>query len=85
LTILQERHAEFDLVFSDVVMQGKDGVELAKEIRLKWPDLPVVLTSGYGHVLADVRSREFELLREPYSFREQLQALFERAMPEARR
>lgn len=84
LRILQERHAEFDLVFSDVVMPGTDGVELAKEIRLKWPDLPVVLTSGYSHVLADDRSREFKLVHKPYSLRE-LQALFERAMPEARR
>ncbi|MDR6860520.1 PAS domain S-box protein [Variovorax guangxiensis] len=84
LSILQERAAGFDLVFSDVVMPGTNGVELAKEIRLKWPDLPIVLTSGYGHVLADDRSREFELLHKPYSLRE-LQALFVRAMTKATR
>ena len=84
LSILQERAARFDLVFSDVVMPGTNGVELAKEIRLRWPDLPIVLTSGYGHVLADDRSREFELLHKPYSFRE-LQALFVRAMTKATR
>jgi PAS domain S-box-containing protein len=57
----------FDLVFSDVVMPGRNGVELAKEIRSRWPDLPVVLTSGYSHVLAEEGSHGFELLKKPYS------------------
>ena len=84
LAILQERHGQFDLVFSDVVMPGINGVELAREIRQRWPQLPVVLTSGYSHVLADERSHEFELLQKPYSVRE-LQALFERAVPSVMR
>jgi PAS domain S-box-containing protein len=58
---------EFDLVFSDVVMPGTNGIELAKEIRARWPDLPVVLTSGYSHILAEEGSHGFELLKKPYS------------------
>ena len=54
----------FDLVFTDVVMPGTNGVELAQEIRRRWPDLPVVLTSGYSHVLAEEGSHGFELLQE---------------------
>jgi PAS domain S-box-containing protein len=80
LEILQERKANFDLVFSDVVMPGINGLELAREIRRRWPALPVVLTSGYSHVLVDERSLEFELLQKPYSVRE-LTALFEQAVP----
>ena len=57
----------FDLVFTDVVMPGTNGIELAKEIRRRWPDLPVVLTSGYSHVLAEEGSHGFELLKKPYS------------------
>lgn len=83
LSLLQDQHDGFDLVFTDVVMPGKNGFELAKEIRLRWPDLPVALTSGYSHVLADDGSREFELLHKPYSLRE-LQALFERVVPRSR-
>ncbi|SDW97333.1 PAS/PAC sensor hybrid histidine kinase [Variovorax sp. YR634] len=78
LKILEQQHANFDLVFSDVVMPGINGLELAKEIRRRWPDLPVVLTSGYSHAVADDVGREFELLHKPYSVRE-LQALFDRA------
>ncbi len=57
----------FDLVFTDVVMPGTNGVDLAREIRRRWPDLPVVLTSGYSHILADEGSHGFELLKKPYS------------------
>jgi PAS domain S-box-containing protein len=59
--------AAFDLVFTDVVMPGGDGVALAKEIRRRWPWLRVVLTSGYSHALAENGSHGFELLHKPYS------------------
>jgi CheY-like chemotaxis protein len=67
LETLEAQRAEFDVVFSDVVMPGMNGIELAREIRRRWPDLPVVLTSGYSHVLAEEGSHGFELLQKPYS------------------
>jgi two-component system NtrC family sensor kinase len=59
--------SRFDVVFTDVVMPGMTGIELAKEIRRRHFDLPVVLTSGYSHVLAQNGSYGFELLQKPYS------------------
>jgi two-component system NtrC family sensor kinase len=59
--------SRFDMVFTDVVMPGMTGIELAKEIRSRHFDLPVVLTSGYSHVLAQNGSYGFELLQKPYS------------------
>jgi CheY-like chemotaxis protein len=67
LTILERDASQFDVVFSDVVMPGIDGVELADQIRRRWPNLRVVLTSGYSHVLADGGALGFELLNKPYS------------------
>jgi two-component system NtrC family sensor kinase len=62
------RHASrYDVVFSDVVMPGISGIELAQDIRRLYPDLPVVLTSGYSHVLAQNGTAGFDLLRKPYS------------------
>jgi CheY-like chemotaxis protein len=57
----------FDVVFSDVVMPGMNGVDLGQEINRYYPSLPVILTSGYSDVLAKEVSHGFELLHKPYS------------------
>jgi two-component system, NtrC family, sensor kinase len=67
----------FDVVFTDVVMPGMSGLELAQEVRRNHPDLPVVLTSGYSHVLSEHGSHGFELLQKPYSI-EQLSNVLHR-------
>jgi signal transduction histidine kinase len=59
-----------DVVFSDVVMPGIDGVELGRKVRDRWPDIAVVLTSGYSHVLAADTRHGFALLQKPYSVNE---------------
>lgn len=57
----------FDGVFSDVVMPGIGGVALARELRRRRPDLPVILTSGYSEELAKSGYDGFEFLAKPYS------------------
>ncbi|WP_213954734.1 PAS domain-containing sensor histidine kinase [Variovorax sp. dw_954] len=84
LKILEAGREKFDLVFSDVVMPEMDGVDLGRQIRHRWPDLPVVLTSGYSHVLAVDGDHGFSLLQKPYSIQE-LEAFLDRAMADARR
>ena len=50
---------EFDVLLTDVRLSGRSGVELARELRERRFDLPVILASGYGQhvdvegVLAD--------------------------------
>ena len=68
----------FNVVFSDVVMPGMTGLDLGHEIRRAHPGTPVVLTSGYSHVLAQDGSHGFELLRKPYSM-EQLSKVLRKA------
>ncbi len=56
----------FDLVFSDIVMPGgRDGVELARDVRSRWPDIPVLLTTGYSGK-AHMRAGEFEVVYKPW-------------------
>jgi len=58
---------KFDVVFTDVVMPGMSGIELAEVMRARHPDVPVVLTSGYSHVLAAEGTHGFHLLQKPYT------------------
>jgi CheY-like chemotaxis protein len=67
LALLAEDNLRFDLVFSDVIMPGMDGVEFARRVRERYPGLPVVLTSGYSTALVEQGSRGFELVQKPYS------------------
>jgi CheY-like chemotaxis protein len=67
LAILVKDHGSFDLVFSDVVMPGMSGVELAQHIRKLYPALRVVLTSGYSQILVEEGRHGFELVQKPYS------------------
>ncbi len=58
--------APVDLVFSDIVMPGPmNGLALAREIRTRYPAIPVLLTSGYSDV-ARTAEREFVILRKPF-------------------
>jgi PAS domain S-box-containing protein len=81
LAILSNDEFAVDLVFSDVIMPGMNGVELAGIIRERYPGLPVVLTSGYSHVLAENAHRGFELIQKPYSV-ELLSRILRKAMLE---
>src|SRR5438094_1162589 len=42
--------AKIDLVLTDHAMPGMTGTELAKLIRHKWPELPVVIATGYAEL-----------------------------------
>jgi two-component system NtrC family sensor kinase len=70
---------QFDLVVTDIVMPGgMDGVELARTLRVLYPSLPVLLTTGYSNAAQKAAGEKFAILLKPY----QLGAL-ERAIAEA--
>ena len=57
-----------DFVLSDIMMPGDmSGLDLAREIRRRQPNLPVVLTTGYAEAASGMNVDEFELLLKPYS------------------
>ena len=67
LAVLATDEFSADLVFSDVIMPGMNGVEFAHIVRERYPGLPVILTSGYSEVLAENAHAGFELIQKPYS------------------
>jgi PAS domain S-box-containing protein len=57
---------DVDLLFTDVMMPGMTGVELAERARQMRPDLPVLLASGYSEEMAGGGAHAFETLAKPY-------------------
>ncbi|HZD89926.1 MAG TPA: ATP-binding protein [Pseudolabrys sp.] len=56
-----------DLVFSDILMPGgKNGIDLAHEISERYPDVPVLLTTGYSASAQDAVARGVVVLQKPY-------------------
>jgi PAS domain S-box-containing protein len=63
---LLEAGTKIDLVFSDIVMPGTiDGVGLAREIRSRYPNLPIALTTGYSDA-AKAAPANLKILRKPF-------------------
>ena len=57
---------EFDLLFSDIVMPGAiNGIGLAEACRERFPDIPVLLTSGFSDA-AQAADGRFDILRKPF-------------------
>jgi PAS domain S-box-containing protein len=66
LKLLESGSTKIDLVFSDIVMPGTiDGVGLAREIRSRYPNLPVVLTTGYSDA-ANAAPSNLRILHKPF-------------------
>ncbi|MBC7444627.1 MAG: response regulator [Polaromonas sp.] len=67
LELLARDSTKFDLVFSDVIMPGVNGVELAEAVRARYPALAMVLASGYSAVVNEEGTHGFELIAKPYT------------------
>jgi DNA-binding NtrC family response regulator len=37
----------FSLILMDIKMPGRDGMSLMREVKEKWPEVPVIIMSGY--------------------------------------
>ena len=67
---------QIDRVVSDIMMPGGvSGLQLAREIRRRHPDIPVLLTTGYAEAAADLAEGEFDLLLKPFSIEALAEAL----------
>src|SRR5580692_1797191 len=68
LELIRAQH--FDLIFSDVVMPGKDGISLLEDLRAARVTTPVVMISGQANVETAVRATRLgavDFLEKPLS------------------
>jgi len=58
-----------DLVLSDMVMPGDmDGLDLARQLRKRDADVPIVLMTGYSTAAGLAAEEGFSVLRKPFDF-----------------
>lgn len=71
-----------DVILSDVRMPGLTGMELLKEVREKYPDIPFIILTAYGSVETAVEAMKagaFDFLTKPVNL-DHLDILVERAI-----
>jgi CheY-like chemotaxis protein len=61
------RGEDIDLILSDIKMpDGMNGIELAEEVKSRYPNIPVLLTTGYADAAVDAAARGLRIITKPY-------------------
>ena len=67
------RAAEYDLLISDIMRPGLDGVSLALKVSKEWPDMGIMLMTGYAHERQRAHNLDalsHEVISKPFSLQE---------------
>ena len=67
------RQGRFDLVISDLMMPGADGMEVLREAKERNPDSVVILVTGYASLdsaLRAIRGGAYDYIRKPFKLDE---------------
>ena len=67
---LVEKHKDFDVVLTDIKLEGEDGLSFVDRIREQHPDLPVIVMTGYPSVesaIEALRKRVYDYVIKPFN------------------
>ena len=70
------RKNDIDIVITDQAMPGMRGDELARAIRSDWPELPVIIATGFAELPQSTRA-EFPRLSKPFDQKQLAEKLAE--------
>ena len=71
---------DINLLITDMVMPGMNGIELGKIVKEKLPNVKIILASGYSEEIArneHAVSNDFEFLSKPFSLGDLTQKIFD--------
>jgi PAS domain S-box-containing protein len=80
MDLFRKEEGRFDMVFSDVVLPDKNGIELVEEMRELQGNLKVLLSSGYTDHKSQwprIQEKGYRFLQKPYTLTELLTVLRE--------
>jgi two-component system response regulator AtoC len=75
-----------DLLITDIRMERMDGMELMRQVRLRWPDIPVIVMTAFASIDTAVRSIHagaYDYISKPYEI-DELRLTVRRALEQAR-
>lgn len=67
---LVAKHDDFDVVLTDIKMEGEDGLSFVDKLRNAHPDLPIIVMTGYPSVESAVealRKRVYDYIIKPFN------------------
>jgi len=67
---LLDKNADFDVVLTDLKMDGEDGLSFVDKIRTDFPQMPVIVMTGYPSVESAVealRKRVYDYIIKPFN------------------
>lgn len=67
LAALQQ--GSYDLLLTDIVMPVMDGIALALKASAQWPDMPILMMTGYSHERQRAHNLEdliFDVMDKPF-------------------
>ena len=68
----RSQHADYDLLLADVVMPGIDGIELARRLSSRQPDIRVMFITGFAAVAMQdepIGANRPRILSKPFHLR----------------
>ena len=80
LNIFGKEKGDFHLVFSDVVLPEKSGLQLVDQLLFRKPELKVLLTSGYTDQKSQwpvIREKGYRFIQKPYGLTDLLRTVRE--------
>lgn len=78
IDIFEKENGNFQMVFSDIILQDRNGIDLVQELLSKKPGLRVLFTSGYMDVESQwsvIQEKGFKFLQKPYEISEILRMI----------
>ena len=63
---LLDRHSGIDLILIDFAMPGMSGVEVARQVQLKYPALVILFVTGYADKIALADVGDERIIKKPF-------------------
>ncbi len=75
--VLQNKEHNFDLLLTDIVMPGMDGIELSRKAQKLYPDIKIMYITGFTASAAQNKDENVKLLSKPFHLGDLVQQVHE--------